>query len=580
MPVSAARSISFLLCLAATACTASATAPGGGDCGDGADAAACDDGNPCTDDSCGTTGTCAHADNNASCDDGMFCNGADTCGGGVCGHAGDPCVGGGECADACDELAGNCYADAGDPCTDDGNVCTDNVCGAAGTCDPVSNTAECDDGVFCNGADTCDGGVCGHAGDPCATGDCDEPAGTCDGGGIVFVSVVTGMYHSCGLSDDGVAYCWGADDLGGLGDGGTAASTFSPSPVDTSTMSGATAFVTLGAGVYHTCGLTGEGVAYCWGWGEFGQIGDGGAAAEVQSPTAVDTSTISGAKIFTQLVAGGGHNCGLTTEGVAYCWGWDEYGQVGSGSAAPSRLRPTAVDTSTISGAKTFAQLIAGNAHSCGITTDGVAYCWGDDDFGQIGDGGPFTDVDALRPVAVNTSTMTGSTEFASLAKGANHTCGLTVTGVAYCWGFDLRGALGDGTATDDPFEPAKTSPSPVDTSTMTGSTVFVQLEGAHTHTCGVAADGVAYCWGDDSSGQLGDGGSWQDTQSPSAIDVTGIDGATTFERLDGGEMHSCGLTTDGAIYCWGSDGQGQLGDGGTAQDTFSPSAIDVDGIP
>jgi YVTN family beta-propeller protein/cysteine-rich repeat protein len=144
------------------------------------------DGNVCTDDVCDGAGACTHPPNAASCDDGLFCNGADTCSGGACtDHRGDPCAGGGECADACNEAADDCIAAAATPCTSDGNVCTDDVCDGAGACIHPVNTAPCDDGLFCNGADTCSGGACtDHAGDPCAGGGacadaCNEAADSC-----------------------------------------------------------------------------------------------------------------------------------------------------------------------------------------------------------------------------------------------------------------------------------------------------------------------------------------------------------------------------------------------------------------
>ncbi|UCG16735.1 MAG: S8 family serine peptidase, partial [Phycisphaerales bacterium] len=152
------------------------------DCIDDGD---CDDSNPCTDDAC-VSSACEYTNNTAPCDDGLFCNGADTCAGGTCSqHAGDPCVGGGECADACNETADNCYDPAGTVCTDDGNVCTDNECDGSGTCIAVNNADPCDDGLFCNGADTCAGGTCSqHAGDPCVGGGecadaCNETADNC-----------------------------------------------------------------------------------------------------------------------------------------------------------------------------------------------------------------------------------------------------------------------------------------------------------------------------------------------------------------------------------------------------------------
>ncbi|HUU00787.1 MAG TPA: YCF48-related protein [Myxococcota bacterium] len=144
-----------------------------------------DDGNVCTDDQCDGTGACGHPANSASCDDGLFCNGVDTCSGGVCNHAGDPCLGGPECDNVCDDVADNCNVVAGVACTDDGNVCTDDQCDGTGTCGHPANSASCDDGLFCNGVDTCSGGVCNHAGDPCLGGPecvnvCDDVADNCN----------------------------------------------------------------------------------------------------------------------------------------------------------------------------------------------------------------------------------------------------------------------------------------------------------------------------------------------------------------------------------------------------------------
>lgn len=156
-----------------------------------------DDGNACTTESCNASGTCLHTNNSIACNDGVFCNGADSCSGGSCSvHAGDPCFFGFECNDLCNEAAGNCFVPFGTLCTDDGNVCSDDVCNGAGSCAHISNNASCDDGLFCNGPDTCSGGVCAvHSGDPCSGGpqcadtcnestdDCIDPTGSpCEDG--------------------------------------------------------------------------------------------------------------------------------------------------------------------------------------------------------------------------------------------------------------------------------------------------------------------------------------------------------------------------------------------------------------
>ena len=145
-----------------------------------------DDANVCTDDQCNGTGACAHPPNDDTCDDGLYCYGDDTCNGGACSvHAGDPCVGGPECANLCNEAANNCHRPQGTPCTDDGNLCTDEECNGLGACVHPHNNKPCDDALFCSGDDQCNGGSCSfHTGDPCAGRPecalaCDEQADTC-----------------------------------------------------------------------------------------------------------------------------------------------------------------------------------------------------------------------------------------------------------------------------------------------------------------------------------------------------------------------------------------------------------------
>jgi len=171
-----------------------------------------DDGNVCTNDRCDGAGACTHPPNSYPCDDGAFCNGADTCSGGSCSlHAGDPCAGGSECADSCNEAADDCYDLNGTLCADDANVCTDDVCDGAGACTHPANSASCDDGLFCTGTDTCSGGSCSHAGDPCPGPDgdadcvesCDEGADSC-----------TAADPNGSACDDGL-FCTGVDTCSG-----------------------------------------------------------------------------------------------------------------------------------------------------------------------------------------------------------------------------------------------------------------------------------------------------------------------------------------------------------------------------
>ena len=206
-------------------------------------------------------------------------------------------------------------------------------------------------------------------------------------------------------------------------------------------MSGA--FTSLAAGHGHTCGLTSGGTAYCWGYNDQGQLGDGTTELISTIPVAV-----SGGKTFTSLVAGEAHTCGLASVGTAYCWGRNGSGQLGDGTrdywgSTSDRTVPVAV-----TGGLIFETIQASGWHTCAITKEIFsAYCWGSNGYGQIGDGAGGssgnTD-DRVSPVRVSTYL-----QFKTMALGGNRegfTCGLTVDLKSYCWGYNAEGQLGDGT--------------------------------------------------------------------------------------------------------------------------------------
>src|SRR5439155_467404 len=182
----------------------------------------------------------------------------------------------------------------------------------------------------------------------------------------------------------------------------------------------------------HTCGLTSAGAAYCWGWNNFGQLGTG---SHTNSTTPVP---VAGGLTFSTLAAGSAHTCGLTSAGPAYCWGGDNYGQRGNGSTAVNEGIVTAVAGT---GGLTFSALAAGAVHTCGVTSAGAAYCWGSNFDGQLGTG---STTDSPIPVLVS-----GALQFSALAAGGSHTCGLTSSGAAYCWGSNASGQLGNGSITN-----------------------------------------------------------------------------------------------------------------------------------
>ena len=255
-------------------------------------------------------------------------------------------------------------------------------------------------------------------------------------GGHTFSSISAAREHTCAVTTAGAAYCWGFDEFGQLGDDTlTATGSTSTTP---SLVSGGHTFSGISAGQSQTCGLNFVGKAYCWGRDNAGQLGDNALTTGSTTPSPVD-----GGYSFSSISAGGLHSCGVTTAGTAYCWGFDASGQLGNGALTGIFVAPSAVD-----GGHTFSSIEAGADHNCALTTNGQAYCWGADADGQLGDASTTTGATAPSAVA------SGYT-YSSLTAGSLHGCGVTTAGTAYCWGADASGQLGDGTTTTGATAPS-----------------------------------------------------------------------------------------------------------------------------
>jgi alpha-tubulin suppressor-like RCC1 family protein len=310
-------------------------------------------------------------------------------------------------------------------------------------------------------------------------------------------------------------------------------------------------FTSLALGTWHTCGLTAAGAAYCWGLNSSqglgsvatGYLGTGSTASAVTTP-----EPVTGGLTFASITAGLYYTCGLTPAGIAYCWGSNSHGQLGNGTMSGNgatdedRLTPTPV-----LGGLTFASISAGRGGTCGVTTTGAGYCWGSSNGGQLGNGS--TGSNSLVPVPVS-----GGLSFRTISTGGTldsfggFACGLTTTGTAYCWGDNPYGQLGSVGSSAVPVP-------------VSGGITFSSLALGETHTCGLATTGAAWCWGRRRLGQLGDGGPEVPEANPVPVAVSG---GLSFTQLSagGGSGHACGLTSGQVAWCWGDGRSGQLGHG------------------
>ena len=334
---------------------------------------------------------------------------------------------------------------------------------------------------------------------------------------LVFTSIDAGWSHSCGLLRSLAAYCWGEGQRGALGNGGDADHA-APRPVAAEGIQ----FASVDAGSGHSCALQTDGSASCWGSNLYGQLGDG-TKEDRWLP-----ERVSGSQEFVSVSARGrDHSCGLTTDGSLYCWGWNYYGQIGDGTTT-DRLSPT-----PIAGGISFDRLSVGGLHTCGLTPDGTAYCWGRNQAGQLGDSTTTT-----RHVPTS---VAGGLAFQSISAGTAGTCAITTSSTTYCWGYSF-GSFPQ---------------------VVPGGLEFKSISAGFFHACGVTVNGEAYCWGGNSAGQIGDGttgGSVGGEKDPRPVA-----GELSFTTISAGQFHTCGVTADERGYCWGDNSSGQLGDGTTA---------------
>ncbi len=362
------------------------------------------------------------------------------------------------------------------------------------------------------------------------------------------IAVAAGTEFTCAIAAAGVARCWGYNNRGQVGDG-TTTTRFSPADVAGLGL-GVTSIAT---GDAHGCAVTAAGAAKCWGFNTSGQLGDG---TLVNRPTAVSVSGF-GSAVVTQVAVGYGHSCGLTSAGGVKCWGDNAAGQLGDGTLVAHQ---TAADVQGLTSG--VSAIAAGGNQTCARLSTGGVKCWGDNTYGQLGDG---TTVSRSMP----TSVAGLDSGVAAVTVGRYHTCVRTTAGAARCWGNNSHSEIGDGTTNQ------RTTSVPV---SGLASGVF-EIAAGDSHTCARLANGAVRCWGAIRDGRVGDGSRSTNSNAlmPTPVDVAGL--TSDVSLIASGAFHTCVRIADGSAMCWGEGGDGELGTGGTADRSAAKPVTGLAGV-
>jgi alpha-tubulin suppressor-like RCC1 family protein len=355
---------------------------------------------------------------------------------------------------------------------------------------------------------------------------------------------------------------WGPNGNGQLGNNTTTGSNV-PVAVDTTGALAGKTITAISGGGAHSCAVA-DGQVYCWGGNDYGQLGNN-TTTDSLVPVAVDnTSGALAGKNVTAIDAGSHHTCAVA-DGQAFCWGENYSGQLGNNTITDS-LVPAAVDTTSgVLAGKTITAITTGAAHSCALA-NGQAFCWGGNSTGQLGNNATLK---SKVPVAVNTSSGALAGKTVTAITGGNlHTCSLA-DGQAFCWGDNSAGQLGDGSLLESLV------PIAVDTSGVLPDKAVTAITAGSRHTCALAA-GKATCWGSDVSGQLGDNKT-SNSSVPVAVDTAGVLAGKNLTAIATGGAFTCAMT-DATAYCWGYNGFGALGDN-TFSSSSVPVAVDTSGV-
>ncbi|MCM2279547.1 MAG: hypothetical protein NDJ89_15835 [Oligoflexia bacterium] len=389
-------------------------------------------------------------------------------------------------------------------------------------------------------------------------------------------SVSSGYYHTCAIrSSDDRLFCWGYGFYGQLGNGqdGAAASQTSPTPLSATGGWDITAWKSVSSGEYHTCAIRlSDDRLFCWGMGTSGRLGTGNTLNQTV-PTALTATGGWDATAWREVNSGTTQTCARrASDERLFCWGDGGYGQLGTGRAE-SQTSPSALHSPSGLGAQGWKSIGGGAKHACGIrSSDDRIYCWGEHNLGQLGIGSWLS----FRMTAPSFLYATGgwdSTTWKSLSVGSDHTCAIRLADDRlFCWGNGAGGRLGSGGIT------TQTSPGPLNATGGWDVTAWKSVSAGYEHTCGIRlSDNRIFCWGVGTMNRLGTGNTTSQN-SPTPLSATGGWDVTAWKSVSAGYYHTCAIRlSDDRIFCWGYGTYGQLGNGLNA-DQPAPVALNATG--
>ncbi len=386
------------------------------------------------------------------------------------------------------------------------------------------------------------------------------------GGSTYSYSTISASEDStCAVAQDHSMRCWGRNNHLQLGTESTPTSTSLNEPKKVHLDSGGGSSSALEVSGYgeHTCALMSDGRMKCWGRDNMAQHGSNQTALLPEATWFDSSGAALGSNSVVQVSSGRNHTCAILTDQSLWCWGDNNWGQLGRGFISNTPFwYPEKVTSGNPSNAKWIA-VSAGAEHTCGILLNGTAYCWGWDTYWKLGWGGIGTTFAVPSYVAVLPQNRT----VAAISAGSHNTCAILDDGTVRCWGLNNFGQSGDGTTTTqaNDTDPAKLALLPQ-------GTTAIAIDVGENHVCAILNDNRTFCWGLNTDGQLGIGSSLTYRALPSQVATPQ---GVTFSTISTGFDHTCAISSDASAYCWGDNTHGELGDG-TWVDSFSPSVINL----